>query len=161
MERARVTDLGLRVLLFHQKHQNSMDLYKLPFHRGFNSHNTAVQAEQMDFHRHGLLTALAFAALTGNSALAVYRSRDDPGSVAFVAGAYAAIALLFHLLWRFERGEGGRGRTKAAVWLLTTLLTAMFASRVAPIMPPAVGSLVYLMAAGTAGAGFWVMFLHQ
>ena len=61
--------------------------------------------------------------LTGNSALAVYRSRDDPGSVVFVAGAYGAIVLLFHFLRRFERGEGDRGRTKAAVWLITTLLS--------------------------------------
>ena len=61
--------------------------------------------------------------LTGNSALAVYRSRDDPGSVVFVAGAYGAIVLLFDFLRRFERGEGDRGRTKAAVWLITTLLS--------------------------------------
>jgi hypothetical protein len=33
----------------------------------------------MDFHRHGLLTTLGFAALTGNWALAIYRSRDDNG----------------------------------------------------------------------------------
>ncbi|CAL5050976.1 unnamed protein product [Urochloa decumbens] len=104
---------------------------------------------------HSVVTKLGFATLTCNSALAIYRSRDDPSSVAFVAGAYGAIALLFHFLRRFERGEGDGGRTKAAVWLLTTLLTAMFASRVAPLMPPAVGVLVYLMAAGTAGAGFW------
>ncbi|XP_025812817.1 uncharacterized protein LOC112890159 [Panicum hallii] len=118
----------------------------------------------MDFHRHGLLTALGFAALTGNSALAIYRSRDDPRSVVFVAGAYASIALLFHFLRRLERGEeggGGRTTTRAAVWLLTTLLTAMFASRVAPLMPPPVGFVVYSMAAGTAGTGFWALFLHR
>ncbi|CAN6202571.1 unnamed protein product [Urochloa humidicola] len=115
----------------------------------------------MNFDRHGVLTKLGFVTLTGNSALAIYRSRDDPRSVAFVAGAYGAISLLFHFLRRFERGEGDRGRTKAAVWLLTTLLTAMFASRVAPLMPPAVAVLVWMMAAGTAGAGFWAFFLHQ
>ncbi|CAD6343163.1 unnamed protein product [Miscanthus lutarioriparius] len=115
----------------------------------------------MDFHRHGLLTKLGFAALTGNSALAIYRSRDDPRAVAFVAGAYGGIALLFHFLRRFERGEGDGGRTRAAVWVLTTLLTAMFASRVAPLMPPTVGLFVYLMAAGTAGTGFWALFLHR
>ncbi|KAL6861340.1 hypothetical protein ACP4OV_017040 [Aristida adscensionis] len=114
----------------------------------------------MDFDRHGVLTKLGFAALTCNSGLAVYRSGGDPGTAAFVAAAYAAIALLFYFLRRFERGVGDRGRTKLAVWLLTTLLTAMFASRVAPLMPPAVGFLVWLMAAAAAGAGFWAFFLN-
>ena len=114
----------------------------------------------MNFARHGVLTKLGFATLTCNSALAIYRSWDDPRAVAFVAGAYGAIALLFHLLRRFE--EGGRGRTtRAAVWALTTLLTAMFASRVAPLMPPAVAALVWIMAAGTAAAGFWTLFIHR
>lgn len=117
----------------------------------------------MDLHRHGvLLTTLGFAALTGNSALAIYRSRDDPRAVAFVAGAYGGIALLFHFLRKFERGDDGGRTTRAAVWVLTTLLTAMFAARVAPMMmPPVVGALVYLMAAGTAGAGFWALFLRR
>ncbi|KAG2609374.1 uncharacterized protein LOC120704994 [Panicum virgatum] len=115
----------------------------------------------MNFARHGALTKLGFATLTCNSALAIYRSRDDPRAVAFVAGAYGAIALLFHLR-RFERGEEEEGRTtRAAVWALTTLLTAMFASRVAPLMPPAVAALVWVMAAGTAGAGFWALVIHR
>ncbi|GJN00933.1 hypothetical protein PR202_ga18160 [Eleusine coracana subsp. coracana] len=116
----------------------------------------------MDFDRHGLLTKLGFAALTCNSGLAIYRSRGDPGTVAFVAGAYGSIALLFHFLRSFERAgpAADRGRTKAAVWALTTLLTAMFAARVAPLMPTAVGFLVWLMAAATAGGGFWAMFLN-
>ena len=116
----------------------------------------------MNFARHGALTKLGFATLTCNSALAIYRSRDDPRAVAFVAGAYGAIALLFHLLRRFEREEEEEGRTtRAAVWALTTLLTAMFASRVAPLMPPAVAALVWVMAAGTAGAGFWALVIHR
>ncbi|KAF8697614.1 hypothetical protein HU200_035802 [Digitaria exilis] len=111
---------------------------------------------------HGLLPKLAFAALTCSSALALYTSRggDDHRSAAFVAGAYVAIALLFYYLRRFERGEGDRGRTKAAVWLLTTLLTAMFAARVAPLMAPPVALAVWIMAAGTVGAGFWALFLQ-
>ncbi|CAL5045857.1 unnamed protein product [Urochloa decumbens] len=106
-----------------------------------------------------VVTKLGFAALACSSLLAVYRSGGDPGTAAFVAGADGAIALLFHFLRRLERGERGRN-TKATVWLLTTLLTAMFASKVAPLMmPPVVASVVWLMAAGTVGAGFWAMFL--
>ncbi|CAN6208759.1 unnamed protein product [Urochloa humidicola] len=107
-----------------------------------------------------LITKLGLAALTCNSAIALYRSRHDPRSAAFVAGAYGAVVLLGWFLRRFERGEGDRRRTQAAVWLLTTLLTAIFAFRVAAVMPPAVCSVVYLMAAATAGAGFWTLFLN-
>lgn len=104
-----------------------------------------------------LLTKLGFCALTCNSLLAIYKSRGDPGSVAFVVVAYSGIALLFHLLRKYERaGRDDRRKIKVAVWLLTTLLTAMFASRVAPLMPPLVAVLVWLMSAATAAAGFWV-----
>ncbi|CAL5050952.1 unnamed protein product [Urochloa decumbens] len=106
-----------------------------------------------------VVTKLGFAVLACSSLLAVYRSGGDLGTAAFVAGADGALDLLFHFLRRIERGERGRN-TKAAVWLLTTLLTAMFASRVAPLMPPVVASVVWLMAAGTVGAGFWAMFLN-
>ncbi|CAD6341822.1 unnamed protein product [Miscanthus lutarioriparius] len=71
------------------------------------------------------LTKLGLGALTFNSALAIYNSWGDAGSVAFVLGADAALVLLFLCLREFERG-GGRGRdakVKAAVWALTTLLT--------------------------------------
>ncbi|TVU12633.1 hypothetical protein EJB05_46284, partial [Eragrostis curvula] len=117
----------------------------------------------MDFDRNNLLTKLGFTALTCNSALAIYRSRGDSGTVAFVAGGYAAIVLLFYFLRSFERAGPGadRGGTKAAVWVLTTLLTAMFAARVAPLMPPAVGLLVWLTSAATVGGGFWALFLSR
>ena len=111
-----------------------------------------------------LLAKLGVGALTCNSALAAYRSRRDPASLAFVAAAYAALLLLLRSLRGLERappaGRGrGRGRAKAAVWALSTLLTAMFASRVAPLVPPAVGVAVWVMAVATAGAGFWAFFV--
>jgi len=53
----------------------------------------------MDLHdRPSLLTKLGLSVLTCNSALAVYQSHNDPASVAFVAGAYGAVVLLFHQL---------------------------------------------------------------
>jgi hypothetical protein len=36
----------------------------------------------------------------------------------------------------------------------------MFASRVAPIMPPAVGVGVWIMAVATTAGGFWAFFLN-
>ncbi|CAN6165148.1 unnamed protein product [Urochloa humidicola] len=117
---------------------------------------------ELDRHRHSFPAKLGFAALACSSVLAVYRSGGDPGTVAFVAGADGAIALLFHFLRRLERGEQGRGRrlNKAAVWAVTTLLTAMFAARVSPLMPPVVASVVWLMAAGTVATGFWGLVLN-
>ncbi|WVZ82569.1 hypothetical protein U9M48_029823 [Paspalum notatum var. saurae] len=109
-----------------------------------------------------LLTKLALGALTCSSLVAAHRSwaSGDPGALAFVALAYAALLLLLHFLRRFERAPPeGRGRAKAAVWALSTLLTAMFAARVGPLMPPPVGVAVWAMAATTAGGGFWALFL--
>ncbi|CAL5036750.1 unnamed protein product [Urochloa decumbens] len=103
------------------------------------------------------LTKLGFAVMGCNSALAVYNAWGDAASVAFVLGADALLVLLFLCLRAFERGRGGR--IKAAVWALTTLLTAMFASRVAPLMPPVVATVVWAMAVATAAAGFWAFFL--
>lgn len=120
------------------------------------------QFQVMDFDRHGFLTKLGFAALTCYSVLAIYRSRGEPGAVAFVAGAYAAIVLLFHSLRRFElAGHADRGRIKAVVWVLTTLLTGMFAARVAPLMPPLVAVLVWSMSAATVAGGFWAFFISH
>ncbi|CAN6165131.1 unnamed protein product [Urochloa humidicola] len=113
--------------------------------------------------QYSALTKLGFGALAFNSALAVYKSWGDAGSVTFVIVADAALVFLFICLREFERaraGPAGRGRNiKAAVWALTTLLTAMFASRVAPLMPPAVAALVWAMAVATAAGGFWAFFL--
>ena len=107
------------------------------------------------------LTKLGLGALTFNSALAIYNSWGDAGSVAFVLAADAALVLLFLCLRGFERGGRGRdAKIKAAVWALTTLLTAMFASRVAPLMPPPVAAVVWLLAVATAAGGFWAFFLN-
>ncbi|CAL5050968.1 unnamed protein product [Urochloa decumbens] len=109
-----------------------------------------------------VLTKLGVGLLTCNSLAAAYRSRGDPGSVVFVLVAYAVLLLLLHSLRRFERAPAAdRGRIKAAVWGLSTLLTVMFSSRVAPLMPPPVGVVVWAMAAATAGGGFWAFFVSH
>ena len=109
------------------------------------------------------LTKLALGVLTFNSVLAIYNSWGDASSVSFVLAADAILVLLFLCLRASEQERGGRGRdirTRAAVWTLTTLLSAMFASRVAPLMPPVVGAIVWAMAVATAAGGFWAFFLN-
>jgi hypothetical protein len=113
--------------------------------------------------RASLLTKLGLAVLTCNSVVAAYRSWGDPGSLAFVALAYAALLLLLHFLRRFERAAApaDRGRAKAVVWVLSTLLTTMFAARVAPLVPLPVRVAVWAVAAVTAGGGFWALFISH
>ncbi|CAL5050978.1 unnamed protein product [Urochloa decumbens] len=103
--------------------------------------------------RRSALTNLGFAALAFDSGLAIYNSWGDACSVAFVLAADAALALLFLCLRKFELTRGGGRNTKAAVWALTTLLMVMFASRVAPPMPPAVAGVVWVMAVERARGG--------
>ncbi|KAG2609371.1 hypothetical protein PVAP13_4KG035300 [Panicum virgatum] len=118
----------------------------------------------MDRRGHpSLLSKLGLSVLTCNSALAVYQSHNDPASVAFVIASYGAMALLFLVLRKLETSSADReGRRKilAAVWALTTLLTAMFASKVAPLMPQFVAVQVWLMAAATAVGGFLAFFAN-
>ncbi|GJN00932.1 hypothetical protein PR202_ga18159 [Eleusine coracana subsp. coracana] len=117
--------------------------------------------DRADGRRSSLFTKLGLSVLTCNSAIAIYRSWGDPTSVAFVALAFTALLLLFHFLRRFEHARPeDRGSVKAAVWALTTLLTAMFAARVAPLMPPLVGVVVWAMAAATVGGGFWALIVN-
>ncbi|CAL5044612.1 unnamed protein product [Urochloa decumbens] len=61
-----------------------------------------------------VLTKLGFAALACNSALAIYRSWGDAGSVAFVLAADAALVLLFLCVRQFEEQARGRDRIGGA-----------------------------------------------
>ncbi|WVZ82531.1 hypothetical protein U9M48_029785 [Paspalum notatum var. saurae] len=107
------------------------------------------------------LTMLGFVVLVCNSCLAIYSSWGDAGAVAFVLLAKTALVLLFLCLREFDRpGRGRDNKIKAAVWALTALLMAMFASKVASFMPPAVGAVVWAMAVAPAAAGFWAMFQY-
>jgi hypothetical protein len=86
----------------------------------------------------------------------------DAGSVGFVLLADAALVLLFLCLRDFERGgRGSNIKIKAAAWGLAALLTAMFASRVALLMTPAVDALVWGMAVAAAAGGLWAFFLSS
>ncbi|KAF8727007.1 hypothetical protein HU200_019501 [Digitaria exilis] len=93
-----------------------------------------------------------------------WRARNDPGDLAFVAGAAALLAALLACLRRAERltpdsPAEERRRVQAAVWLLSTVLSCAFAYRVAAIMPMAVAVLVWCMTALVVLVGFCLLVL--
>ncbi|KAL6606216.1 hypothetical protein ACP70R_041869 [Stipagrostis hirtigluma subsp. patula] len=110
------------------------------------------------------VTKAGLGVLTLNSALAVYRAKDDPATVVFVAGAYLALLLLFACLRAHERaapGSPARERARRAVWPLTTLLTVAFAWKVGAVMPsPVAGAVVWGLAVATTAGGFFALFVH-
>uniref|UniRef100_A0A0D9WLS2 Uncharacterized protein n=1 Tax=Leersia perrieri TaxID=77586 RepID=A0A0D9WLS2_9ORYZ len=100
------------------------------------------------------------------------RRRDLPDipsgdilSVAFVATSYCTLLLLFSSLRAYERtppaDAAGRERIRRRVWCLCTALTAMFAWKVAGVMPPAAAAAIWLLAAATSIGGFVVLFHHR
>ncbi|KAJ1691151.1 hypothetical protein LUZ63_015306 [Rhynchospora breviuscula] len=111
------------------------------------------------------LTGVGFAMLTCNSALAIYRSKEDAWSVAFVVSTYFALLLLFWCLRLYERAAPNpngaqRWKLKVAVWSLSTFLTAMFSYKVANLMPRPVDLVVWAMAATVICGGFYAFFRH-
>ncbi|TVU12645.1 hypothetical protein EJB05_46296, partial [Eragrostis curvula] len=119
--------------------------------------------ERGDAHGAWLVRAGLFT-VTLSSVVAVYRAAGDVASIAFVVASYAALLLLFACLRAYERAppgeaDGRRTRIRRAVWCLSTLLTVLFAWRVAGVMPnwPA-ALLVWAMAAVTTLGGFVALF---
>ncbi|KAG0512764.1 hypothetical protein BDA96_10G042400, partial [Sorghum bicolor] len=108
--------------------------------------------------------------LTATCAAATYRAAaaGDVASVAFVIVSCGALLLLLRFLREYEllaappeaavRREGLRRR----VWALCTLLTAMFAWKVAGVMPwPVAAAGVWAAAAVTSAGGFVLLFRQQ
>lgn len=111
-----------------------------------------------------LLTLIGFGFLTFNSGMAVYRSDRDLAAISFVVFSYVDLVSLFYCLRLFEKTppeSPRRHHIKTAVWLLTTMLTAVFSYKVAAIMPFPVQILVWAMAAATVLGGFYAFFLHS
>ncbi|RCV20177.1 hypothetical protein SETIT_4G035300v2 [Setaria italica] len=106
--------------------------------------------------------------LTVTCAAAAYRSAaaGDVGSVAFVIVTYGALLLLLRFLRAYElvmaapeAAADDRVRLiRRKVWALCTLLTAMFAWKVAGVVPWPVAIGVWAAAAATSAGGFVLMF---
>ncbi|CAL5036712.1 unnamed protein product [Urochloa decumbens] len=116
---------------------------------------------------HPLVVQAGFFMVTLSCVLAVYRAAGDAASIAFVLTSYGTLLLLFASLRAYERtppGEPGGGRRRdrirRLVWALSTLLTVLFAWRVAGVMMPywPAALLVWALAAATAIGGFVALF---
>ena len=103
--------------------------------------------------------------MTGASAIYTAAAAGDVASVAFVIVSYGALLPLLRFLRAYEvaptEAAVGRERLRRRVWALCTLLTAMFAWKVAGVMtwPVAVG--VWAAAAVTSAGGFVLLFRQQ
>ncbi|OEL31197.1 hypothetical protein BAE44_0007778 [Dichanthelium oligosanthes] len=72
-----------------------------------------------------------FLLLTGNSIVAIHRSQGDVAEPKSRSSS--------------SPGSAAKYRARVGVWLTTTLLTAMFTSRVAALMPGAVATAVWCL----------------
>ena len=121
-----------------------------------------------------VLVGTGLVALTLTSAVSAYRAAaaGDAGSTAFVAASYSALLLLFRRLRAYERlpppagdadaDDERRARLRLEVWALCTLLTVMFAWKVAAAMPSwPVAAAVWAMAALTTAGGCVALFHHR
>jgi len=110
------------------------------------------------------LWLLGFAFLTCNLGIAIYRSQGDPAAVGFVAFSYLDIVLLFYCLRKFEKAQPDSPASRnlqLAVWILSTLLTAVFSYKIAAIVPLPMQILVWAMATATVGGGFYAFLSNQ
>ncbi|KAG6531571.1 uncharacterized protein LOC122044428 [Zingiber officinale] len=106
------------------------------------------------------LSLAAFAFLTFNTAIAVRRSIDDPGALAFTIASYVDLLCLFWCLRRFEgANERDKGLLKVAVWLLASLLTGMFSYKAAAVEPWPVAAILWGVNCVTTMGGFYVVFI--
>ena len=107
-------------------------------------------------------SAFAFTILAINCGAAIYHSRRDPWSVAFVLAAFLMLISLLCALRLFEslpRSSPRRSHVKAGVWVLSTVLTILFTYRVAALMPFPVAVVVWAMSVFTILAGFYMFFV--
>uniref|UniRef100_A0A0E0KZ88 Uncharacterized protein n=1 Tax=Oryza punctata TaxID=4537 RepID=A0A0E0KZ88_ORYPU len=94
------------------------------------------------------------------------RARHHPWDLAFVVAAYANLAALFVVLRRAERltpesPDDERRWLQRAAWALSTVLSCLFAYRVARIMPPAMAVAVWAMTATVVAGGLYFLVLND
>jgi hypothetical protein len=118
----------------------------------------------------GIVILTAILLLTATCAAAIHRAAatGDIASVAFVAVSYGALLLLHRTLGAYETAAGApeedaaaaepeRERLRRRVWALSALLTALFAWKVAGVVPWPAGVLVWAATAATSAVGFFAL----
>ncbi|TVU17162.1 hypothetical protein EJB05_33178, partial [Eragrostis curvula] len=110
------------------------------------------------------LGAATLALATYSFVVATWQVRHEPRDLAFVAGAYAALAALFLCLRRAENltpdsPAAERRRLHFAVWALSTALSCAFAYRVSLLMPAALVIIIWCMTAFVVVMGFYLLVL--
>ncbi|CAN6172495.1 unnamed protein product [Urochloa humidicola] len=115
-----------------------------------------------------MLAGAAVAVLTVTCAAAICRAATtgDVVSVAFVVVCYGGLLTLLHSLRSYELAlpEAGaeRERLRLRVWALCTLLTGLFAWKIAGVVPFPLAVGVWAVAAATSVGGFLLLFnRHQ
>lgn len=129
-----------------------------------NFSRTIIILEMEHDHEYSWLPSLGFGILTYNSVRAIYNSNGDMGSISFVLVSYLDLLLLFWCIRLFEKTapeSPNRERIKIAVWILSTVLTVMFTSKVGAMMPFFVGLFISFVASASCLGGFYMLFLYQ
>ncbi|KAJ1255912.1 hypothetical protein BS78_K138600 [Paspalum vaginatum] len=106
--------------------------------------------------------------LTVDAAMSIYSTLGDVGAVLSVASAYFNIVALFVSVVLYVQAPPSphfspkRSRLKAAVWMLTTLLTLQYVYGVMRATKPTLNDalLLWTMPAATGVAALYV-FLHE
>nr|CAB3469490.1 unnamed protein product [Digitaria exilis] len=110
------------------------------------------------------LVQIGVVVLTVTSAAAIYRAAlaRDVATAAFVAASYGALLTLLCSLRAYELAPAAeRGRLRLRVWALCTLLTALFACKVAGVVPLPVAVGVWAVSVATSACGFVLLFRHR
>lgn len=99
-----------------------------------------------------------------SSITAIYQSKGDPATIAFVVGSLSILGGLYWCMREFEKAVAQkaaikRERLKLAIWLLAMALNTLFSYRVTSVIDSTIMSaIVWGIAAVTTVVGCYLMF---
>ncbi|OAY71454.1 uncharacterized protein LOC109719547 [Ananas comosus] len=96
--------------------------------------------------------------------LLAYVSANSSAARLFACASFLILRLLHICICLYEAAPHGsprRGIIRAAVWSLSTLLTAMFSYCIAETLPLPVAVVVWCAGAATVTFGFYLLFVYN